>query len=128
MAPHTWLKRVRRRAFSIIEVIVAMTILGISMTAIFAAIATTSRAAHHARMQTEAVLLAESLLTEATLAPSRSYSTRAGAHEAFTWQVQTGQTPVEELGFVKVTVHWQEQQRDQEYELISFVQMQSFGH
>ena len=116
-----------KRGFSIIEVIVAMTILGVSMMAIFGAMKMASRGAYHARMQTKAVLLAESLLADARLTSNSSYATSEGTNDRFTWEVRIGPTPVEGLGVIKVAISWTEQQRDQKYELTSFMQMKSFG-
>ncbi len=116
-----------RCGFSIIEVIVAMTVFGVSMIAIFGTMRTVSRAAYHARMQTKAVLLAESLLTDARLTKDTSYTTSEGTNERFMWEVLISPTPVEDLGVIRVAISWKEQQRDQKYELTSFLQMKSFG-
>ena len=117
----------RRSGFSVIEVIVAMAVLGVSTIAVFGALRTVSRAAYHTRMQTKAVLLAESLLAESRLSNDASYTTNQGTQGLYTWQVSIAPTSVEGLGKIMVTINWKEQQREQDYQLVSFMQMKTFG-
>lgn len=113
--------------FTMVEVIVALTILSTTIIAIFGAMRSCSTAAAHTRMQTKAVLLAESLLTETRINKNLSFETTQGSEDLYRWQVQIAPTAVESLGAICVQVNWQEQQRQQRYELVSLVQMKSFA-
>ncbi|GAG49590.1 unnamed protein product, partial [marine sediment metagenome] len=55
------------------------------------------------------------------------FETKEGQEGLYRWKVQIAPTPVESLGAVHVQVKWQEQQRQQQYELFSLVQMKSFA-
>jgi prepilin-type N-terminal cleavage/methylation domain-containing protein len=109
------------RGFTMVEVIVALVILGTSMLAIFGVLSTCSRASYHSRLLTKAVFMAESLMTQAMLKQPISYETMQGTQEPFTWQYKIAQTDSENLGAICVQVKWQEQQRPQQYELFSLV-------
>jgi general secretion pathway protein I len=113
-------------AFTIVEVVVALTILGVAVMAIFGALRACSQATHHARMLTGSVLLAERLLTEIRLNENRAFETRNGGDGLYQWRVRVAPTPVEGLGAIHVQVTWPEQQRRQQYDLFSLAHMQSF--
>ena len=113
-------------AFTMVEVIVALVILSTSLIAVFGAMRTCSGAAHHTRMLSKSVLLAESLLTEVKLNKNPVFETKKGQEDLYRWQVQIASTPVENLGAVCVQVKWQEKQRQQQYELFSLVHIESF--
>ena len=112
-------------AFTMVEVIVALAILSTSLIAIFGAMRTCSRAAHHTRMLTRSVLLAETKLAETRLTGNVAFETTEGREDLYRWQVRIAPTPVENLGAICVQVKWQEQQRRQQYELFSLVYMES---
>ena len=112
--------------FTMVEIVVALVISSITILAVFGAMRTCARAAHHTRMLTESVLLAESLLVEARLSENTVFETREGQDDLYRWKIQIAPTPVESLGAIHVQVEWQEQQRQQQYELFSLVQMKSF--
>ena len=109
-----------------IEIVVALAILSITIVAMFGALRTCSVAAYHARMLTNSVLLAESLLTEAGLQGHTAFETTEGQNNMYRWKVQIVPTPIESLGAICVQVEWLEQQRRQQYELLSLVQMETF--
>jgi len=109
-----------------VEIVVALAILSVTIVAVFGAMRTCATAAHHTRMLTKSVLLAESLLAETRMSENTVYETREGRENLYQWKVQIAPTPVESLGAVHVQVQWQEQQRQQQYELFSLVQMKSF--
>jgi type II secretory pathway pseudopilin PulG len=109
-----------------IEIVVALAILSITMVAMFGALRMCSAAAYHARMLTNSVLLAESLLTEASLNGHTAFETTEGQNDIYRWRIQITPTPVESLGAICVQVEWHEQQRPQQYELLSLVQMETF--
>ncbi len=108
-----------------IEIVVALAILSITIIAMFGALRTCSMAAYHARMLTNSVLLAESLLTEVGLSENAAFQTREGQDDSYRWKVQVVPTPIESLGAICVQVEWLEQQRQQQYELLSLVQMKT---
>jgi len=112
--------------FTMMEVVVALVILSTTIIAVFGAMRTCATAAHHTRMLTQSVLLAESLLVETRLSENTAFETREGQEDRYNWKVQIVPTPVESLGAINVCVGWQEQQRQQQYELFSLVQMKSF--
>jgi hypothetical protein len=109
-----------------VEIVVALTILSITIVAVFGAMRTCATAAHHTRMLTRSVLLAESLLVEARLSDNAVFETRQGQDDLYRWTIRIVPTPVESLGAIHVQVQWQEQLRPQQYELFSLVQMKSF--
>jgi len=102
-----------------VEVIVALAILGTTLIAIFGAIQTCSAANYHARMLTGAVLLAEKLLAETRLNDNPVFQSRLGQTKPYRWQVQLEPTPVENLAAIRVTIYWHQHQHTQSYELIS---------
>lgn len=109
--------------FTMVEVVVALAILGVTIIAIFGAMRSCSRAAHHTRMLTESVLLAETLLAEAKTSQRAVFETTEGQEDSYTWTVRIAPTPVENLGAIRVEVKWLEQQREQQYELLSLIYM-----
>lgn len=109
-----------------VEVVVAIALLGITMIAVFGAMRTCSRASHHARMLTKSVLLAETLVCETVQSRHVAFETKQGQESPYRWKVRIVPTPVENLGAVHVQVTWREQQREQQYELLSLVHMKSF--
>lgn len=113
----------RRAAFTLVEVIVALGILAVAFLAVFTALRTCADAAHHAQMLTESVLLAETLLTQTALAQNLAFQTTTGSQGPFTWQVQVLQTPVENLALIAVKIEWTQQQRKQQYDLVSLLRI-----
>jgi prepilin-type N-terminal cleavage/methylation domain-containing protein len=111
--------------FTMVEVIVAVALLSTTIVAAFGAMRTCSIAAHHARMLSRSVLLAETLFAEVSLSQNPAYETREGRDDTYWWQVRIVQTPVENLAAVHVAVKWEEQQREQQYELFSLIHMKT---
>jgi prepilin-type N-terminal cleavage/methylation domain-containing protein len=116
----------KRKAFSLLESIVALVVLGVTMTAIFTTMRASSNAAHHARMQTKAALLAEKLLVNSKLSDQTAYETTTGEEGLFAWKSQLIPTSIEGLGKITVTIIWNEQQVKRDFELISFLKMKTF--
>jgi len=112
--------------FTMIEVVVALAILSTGIIAVFGAMRMCSIAAHHTKMLTKSVLLAETLLVDTRLSQNMVFETKEGQEGPYLWKVRIVQTPVENLGAIQVQVSWQEQQRKQEYSLLSLVHMKSF--
>jgi type II secretion system protein I len=115
-------------SFTLIEVIVAVTVFGTAMVAVFGVLSVCSNASHHARMLTHAVLLAQSQLAELRLLDKPSFQITEGSKDLYKWQTQVVKTPNDEdLAAVKVVVTWNEQQREQRYELLSLMKLKSFS-
>lgn len=119
-------RRSNHSGFSMLETIVALSVMSISLLAIFGAMRASANAAYHSRMQTKAILLAESKMVEAKLTRQSTYGITKGQHDRFRWEVSIEPTTIESLGAVTARIKWMEQEREQAYELISFIQMKSF--
>ena len=104
-----------------LEIIVALTVLGISLVAIFGALRTCSQAERHCEMLTKAQFLAETLLNETMLKETIAFQTTKGQNGAFRWEVQTAPTEFENLGAVCVLVKWYEQQSNKSCKLYSLI-------
>lgn len=113
-------------AFTLVEIIVALAVLSTAVIAIFGAMRVCSTAAHHARMLTQAVLLAETQLVNTKLSDNKNFGTREGKRDMFRWQVHIRPTEIDDLAAIKVDITWHEQQRPQHYELLSLIKMKSF--
>ncbi len=116
----------QQRGFTLLEVLIAMVILSTALTAIFMALRTCTIAARHGRMLTQAVLLAETKLTEFMLTDNPAYETQTGVSGTFGWLVRTTPTEIENLAAVEVIISWNEQQRPQQYEMLSLRKMKIF--
>lgn len=109
-----------------VEVIVALTLLGITTIAVFGALRSCSQATYRARMLTGSVLLAERMMSEARLNQNQTFETREGQEGLYRWRARVAPTPVEGLGAIHIQVTWPEQQLRRQYDLFSLVHMQSF--
>jgi len=108
-----------------VEIIVSLALLGTTLIAIFGALRTTSNAAHHCRMLSRSVLLAESLLADTLNSQDLAFKSSAGKNGLFRWEIKIAQTPQENLGALCVKIKWMEQQRKQQYRLFSLVRMKT---
>ncbi|MBN1186543.1 MAG: prepilin-type N-terminal cleavage/methylation domain-containing protein [Bacteroidales bacterium] len=111
--------------FTIVEVIVAMTLLGTTLTAIFYVLRNCSTVSNHTRMLTKSVLIAENLLTETMMNENAAFETREGEEGLYSWEIKIAPTPIDNLGALRVLVKWKEQQRQQQYELYSLIKMKT---
>lgn len=112
--------------FTMVEVIVAMTLMGTTMTAIFVVLRMCSSVSNHTRMLTGSVLLAENLYTEIRLNENTAFETKEGQEDLYSWETKIAPTTLDNLGALHILVKWKEQQRQQQYELFSLIQMKSF--
>ena len=115
-----------KKAFTLLEVVVALAILSSAMIAIFSTLRMCAGASQHGRMLTQAVLLAESRLTEFSLEENPAYKTQSGVAGSFGWQIEVVPTEIENLAAVKTSITWSEQKRPQQYELVSLKKMKTF--
>jgi len=116
----------KKFGFTIVEVIVAITLLGTTITAIFHVLRTCSIVSNHTRMLTGSVFIAENLLTETKLNDKAAFETKEGQDGLYSWEMKIAPTPIENLGAFHVLVKWKEQQREQQYELYSLIQMKTY--
>ena len=114
----------RKPAFTLIEVIVSITILSTSLLAVFGVFRMCSSASNASQKLTESVLLAEKLLVETTLEDNISFQTKSGQEDPFEWQVKISPTDIEELAMIEVTVKWHQQMNEKEYSLKSLLYIQ----
>ena len=106
-----------KKAFTLIEVIVSITILSTSLLAVFGVFRMCSAASAASQRLTESALLAEKLLAETTLEKNVSYQTQHGTEGFYSWQVRTMQTDIENLAAIEVTVQWPQQMSQKDYTL-----------
>jgi prepilin-type N-terminal cleavage/methylation domain-containing protein len=116
-----------RSGFTLIEVVVAMALLGFSLMATFAVLNRCAVGSFHAKRMSQAMLVAERILNEIRLGDRRAFVVTEGTEESFIWQSAIRSTEFENLGAVSVVVSWTEQNRKQAYQLLSFVQMKPLG-
>ena len=116
----------RRSALTLLETLIALTLIGAALLALFTSLQACSAAARHACLLTRAVLLAETKLADLQTLERPTLTTQQDAAELFTWQVQLAPTAMENLAAVKITVSWREQQRPQRFELLSLLIIKPF--
>jgi len=111
--------------FTMVEIIVSLALLGTALIAVFTALRTTATAAHHSRMLTRSVLLAESLLADTLNSENLTFKTTTGKNEVFQWEIKVAPTTKENLAAISVKIKWLEQQRKQQYQLLTLLQMKT---
>ena len=111
----------RRLGLTMVETVMALTILGVSIVAIFGLLQACGHATHHCDMLTRAALLAETLMVETKNETNLSFGSRQGQDPrgSFVWRIQLAPTEEEQLAAIQITVRWLEQQREQRYDLVS---------
>jgi general secretion pathway protein I len=112
-----------RPGFTMVEVIVALAILGTSMLAVFGVLRMCAMADTGSERLTESILLAERLYSQIAVERNISYQTVNGQEGVFTWQAQTAPTGMDNLAAVSIRIQWIQQQRPQQYELLSLIQI-----
>jgi prepilin-type N-terminal cleavage/methylation domain-containing protein len=111
------------KAFTMVEVIVALAILSTSMLAIFGVLRMCATANTTSQRLTESALLAERLMSELAVERDITYQTVKGQEGVYAWQIQTAPTGMDNLAAVCVRIQWLQQQRPQQYELLSLIQI-----
>lgn len=116
------------RGFSLLEMLVAMAILGLSLGALYQA---TSGATRNVRMDEKyayGVELARSLLADNAQVPAAGHSARGETAGGFLWHVQarparagTGSLPAGALQDIEVSVSWTDGSRSRQVLLHSVV-------
>jgi prepilin-type N-terminal cleavage/methylation domain-containing protein len=113
--------------FTLTEVVVAMALLGFSLMATFAVLNRCAGLSYHAKRMSQAMLIAERILNQIRLGDRRTFLVTEGEETPFMWQSVIRSTEFDNLGAVSVIVSWKEQNRKQEYQLLSFIQMKPLG-
>jgi len=111
----------RKAAFTLIEIIVSITILSTSLLAVFGVFRMCSSASVTSQRLTESVLLAEKLLVETTLEKNIRFQTKSGKEGFYDWQIKTSPSEIESLAVIEVTVIWHQQMNEKEYTLKSLL-------
>ena len=113
------------RAFTVVEVVVALGIMACSLLTVLGVLRTCARTSQHVRLLNGSILLAERLLGQTRSAPPEAFEERTGEEGFYRWAVTVAPTPVEGLGAVRVRIQWQEQRRPQDYDLVTLVSMKT---
>ena len=99
----------------------ALGIMASSLLATLGVVRKCARVSYHNQQLSGSVHLAERLLGELRVNPPTALEEREGEEENYTWEMTIAETPVEGLAAVLVTVKWREQNREQDYELVTLV-------
>ena len=93
------------------------------MAAASLAIFTALRAGHSAAVQsrtlTEAILLAETLLTETITTDNLEFKTTTGTRDRLQYRIQIAPTPSDNLAAIHIRISWPFNERRRHYELLT---------
>ncbi|MBB6521007.1 type IV pilus modification PilV family protein [Pseudoteredinibacter isoporae] len=117
------------QGFSLLEMLVAIAVLGFSLGALYQAVAGASRNVHLDEQYTYASVLAESLLANYQVVPIGGVQESGETEGGYAWQVITQPTPGDypenmELGSlqnIEVTVSWNDGEKERQFQLDSIV-------
>jgi len=119
----------RSRGFSLLEMMVAMAILGVALGGLYEAASSATRSVRADERYAYAVELARSLLANNSHVPYAGVSDQGVTEGGFTWQVssqpaQTGRSDLQIglLQSISVTVSWADGLRDRRVRLESVVE------
>ena len=119
----------RTKGFSLLEMMVAMAILGIALGGLYEAASGATRSVRADERYAYAVELARSLLANHSHIPASGFNDQGVTEGGFKWQVtasaaQTGRSglPLGALQTIEVTVGWADGLRDREVRLDSVVE------
>lgn len=115
----------RPRGFTLLEVLVALVVLAVALTALLSAQALAVRLRSQAAEITFATFLAQSRLTDIELGEFPDVGTREGdfgdAYPGYRWQVAVGETPFPKVREVRLAVLWRSGPREERLELTHFL-------
>jgi general secretion pathway protein I len=124
----TWLPRSitpRSKGFTLLEVMVAVAILGFVLVSLLGLASRSEQDVMLAERITTATLLAKRVMTEALTAKIIVLTEDEGAFEEedfkdYRWKKIISPTPIEKLMEVRIAVLWEEGQRQEMVELVSY--------
>lgn len=123
------IKSSEQQAFTLLEIMVALAIVGIAMVALLS-LGNRSIGVHdHLQRMTQATLLAQQKMAESELEAQRSgVSQMTGSSGAFSapfsdyqWRIAIVNTPLPAVQMVTVTVLWGDEQRNEGVDVTSFL-------
>ena len=121
----------RSEAFTLVEVLVALTVFAFGLVGVVQALRTAGHAARHVEDLQRAALLAERHLVTFMIEPTLEVGEERGQFptpdQRFGWERITRTTPHERLAEVHITVRWREQGREQAYVLRTLREQTPFG-
>jgi type II secretion system protein I len=113
------------RAFSLFEVLLALTIFSIAIVAIAEGITVHLRAERLAEETTRAALLAQNILAEIRYAESFDLTTESGELDGedagFAWEYETSATDIDGLYRIRIVIVWSDGLARQTYETETLV-------
>lgn len=113
------------RGLTLLEVMIALAIVAIAMTSLLAL--SNRSIGVHDRLQslTRGTMLAQQMLALVETAPERYQERQEQSfdepYEAFSWRFRFGETPIDGVRTVTVTVLWGEEKSNEKVALTSFV-------
>jgi len=112
----------RRRAvrgFTIVEVLVAMTVTSVGMLAVFTALRMAHSTAGLISEQQQAQQLAQRHMTSLLVEPIERMGAQTGQTGRFSWQHAIRRTKDPDLAEIVVSVRWAHQSQRREFQLVS---------
>lgn len=110
---------VGRRGFTLVEVLVAMTVLAIGSVTVFGALRMAHEGAERVRDEAAARGIAERRLSCLLAKPAERLAPASGQDGKFAWQESMKRSVIPEIAVLTVTVKWQSRGRDRETRLSS---------
>ncbi len=123
------MNRQASQGFSLLEMLVAMAVLGLSLGALYQAVAGASRNVHLDEQYTYATVLAESLLANYQVVPIQGLQQSGETEGGYRWQVYAQPTPGDypknmaegSLQDIEVSVSWDDGEKERQFQLQSIV-------
>lgn len=122
------MKRAGRHAFTLVEVVVAVALLGVGVAACVACIATATRAAGVAGERTAVQLLAQEKLAEIHLRGAADGEDRGDfgpERPGFAWETRARTDPETGLQCVRLAIRWGDPERPRHAEVSTLVRRQA---
>jgi len=109
------MKNTRRRGIVLMEILIALAVMGVGILALMQAISFLARQDENVRTHAYAVLLAENILSRRLAGElTESQGEEAGGEKTFSWQVAV-ENASEGLSLTNITVSWQEKRQQRKY-------------
>ena len=111
--------RIRLYGFTVVEAMVAMTVLGVGLVAVFGSLRIANSLAGQIRQQEAAQLLAERRMTTLLARPIEQMGIQTGQEGIFTWNEEVRPSRNPDVAEVVVTASWMHQGRPLRFQLLS---------